>query len=456
MKCFVCGQQLIYTDKCPSCGQNVRLYKKIIASSNYLYNAGLAAAKERNLYDAEQLLRQALKLNKHQSDARNLLGLIYYETGEFAKAIEEWAISITLQPENNPAQGYLDSIYKDFSEMEMVTNVIKKYNQTLQYCSQGNDDIALLQLKKVLGLYPNYVRANQLIALLYAKMGDYDKARSYIKSTLKIDTGNAESKRLLKAIDADRKDHNKKHGRTRKEAVSYTNGNETIIQPRFRISGVPGMLVNLGLGIVVGALAVYFLVTPAITSAAKSEAAKEVAAANEQLAAKEASVGSLEDQITALNEQVASYESAASDSDAAESGYLALIDLYETFAKDSSKTYVNTQAAFRQLDPATLNKSALASYNELAEVIFEDIADDYDEALSTMDDKDYEAAIPLFKQVTDNDPAYSNGRAMYNLGVCYLRNGNKKSASKAFTKVTEIYPGTKIAKKAQKQLDKLA
>ena len=456
MKCFVCGHELIYTDKCPTCGQNVRLYKKIIASSNYLYNAGLEAAKEHNLYDAEQLLKQALKLNKHQSDARNLLGLIYYEAGEFAKAIEEWAISVTLRSEDNAAQGYLDNIYKDFSEMEMVTNVIRKYNQALQYCKQGNEDIALLQLKKVIGLYPNYIRANQLIALLYAKEGNYDKARSYLKSTLKIDTGNAESKRLLKEVEADRKESNKKRNRTRKDAVSYTNGNETIIQPRLRISGVPGLVINLVIGIAIGALTVYFLVTPAITSAAKSQAAREVAEANEQLAAKEASVGSLEDQITSLNEQLEKYKSEASENDNAESGYLALISLYETYAKDTSSKHVNTQAAFRKLDLTTLNKSALASYNELADLIFEDIEDDYDDAISAMDDEDYENAITLFKQVTDNDPAYSNGKAMYNLGICYLKNDNKKSATKAFTKVVDIYPDSKIAKKAQKQLDKLS
>ena len=56
--------------------------KKIRLVSNSFYNAGLERAKRRDLTGAVQWLQKCLNLNKYHIDARNLLGLIYYEMGE--------------------------------------------------------------------------------------------------------------------------------------------------------------------------------------------------------------------------------------------------------------------------------------------------------------------------------------------------------------------------------------
>ena len=44
MQCFKCGAQLGAEQTCPNCGMNVKMYKKLIAISNYLYNVGLERA----------------------------------------------------------------------------------------------------------------------------------------------------------------------------------------------------------------------------------------------------------------------------------------------------------------------------------------------------------------------------------------------------------------------------
>ena len=53
-------------------------YKKIMKTSNALYNDGLAKAKVRDLSGAVSSLREALKFNKRNIQARNLLGLVYF------------------------------------------------------------------------------------------------------------------------------------------------------------------------------------------------------------------------------------------------------------------------------------------------------------------------------------------------------------------------------------------
>ena len=51
-------------------------------ASNEYYNDALAKASVRDLSGAIESLKTSLKFNKLNIDARNLLGLIYFEMGE--------------------------------------------------------------------------------------------------------------------------------------------------------------------------------------------------------------------------------------------------------------------------------------------------------------------------------------------------------------------------------------
>ena len=59
---------------------------KILYQSNYWYNDGLRKAQIRDLSGAIDLLKRSLKFNKLNVQARNLLGLVYVETGEAVAA----------------------------------------------------------------------------------------------------------------------------------------------------------------------------------------------------------------------------------------------------------------------------------------------------------------------------------------------------------------------------------
>ena len=78
--------------------------------SNSFYNLGLEKAQIRDLSGAAECLKKSLHFNKYQTDARNLLGLIYYEMGETAEALVQWVISSNLQPQKNRAVHYLHEI----------------------------------------------------------------------------------------------------------------------------------------------------------------------------------------------------------------------------------------------------------------------------------------------------------------------------------------------------------
>ena len=115
MYCYNCGCRLSEHDFCTSCGVDVARYKQIVYASNMYYNDGLAKAKVRDLSGAVTSLRQSLKFNKNNVDARNLLGLVYFEMGEAVPALCEWIISKNLKPEKNVADDYINMIQSSAS-----------------------------------------------------------------------------------------------------------------------------------------------------------------------------------------------------------------------------------------------------------------------------------------------------------------------------------------------------
>ena len=146
--------------------------QKIQLAANSFYNRGLELAKERDLSGAAGYLKRALELNKYHTDARNLLGLIFYEMGETSDALVQWVISVNLQPEENRADHYLDEVQRKPGQLEIASQTIKKFNQALVYAQNGSDDLAVLQLKRVVEERPNYVKARLLLAVRQQRHGD--------------------------------------------------------------------------------------------------------------------------------------------------------------------------------------------------------------------------------------------------------------------------------------------
>ena len=156
---------------------------------------GLAKAQIRDLTGACELLRRSVRFDKRNTNARNLLGLVYYEMGETVQAMSEWVISKNLQPEKNLADDYIRRLQSNPVRLDTINQTIKKYNLALGYAKQGNDDVAVIQLKKVLNSAPNMVKGHLLLALLYMKKGEFEKARKSLVKALKIDTVETGKKR---------------------------------------------------------------------------------------------------------------------------------------------------------------------------------------------------------------------------------------------------------------------
>ena len=189
--CPHCGAQVRKNGYCSECYLPLSMLKKAQNTSNYYYNIGYDRASARDLSGAIESLLQALRYNKRNVPARNLLGLIYYEMGEAVQAMSEWVMSINYQQENNLATKYLKELKKDPVRLESVDQLARKFNMAIQYAHSEDYDLSILQLKSALSDNPHFVKGYLLLALLYIGTDNYEKARVTLRRVLKIDKANS-------------------------------------------------------------------------------------------------------------------------------------------------------------------------------------------------------------------------------------------------------------------------
>ena len=277
MFCYHCGCRLSEHDFCTACGADVSLYKKVIHVSNMFYNEGLEKAGVRDLTGAVVSLRQSLKFNKNNIRARNLLGLVYFEMGETVSALREWVLSKNMRPKKNIAGEYIDRVQSNSGRLESLTQTVRKYNRALVLCQQDSRDLAVIQLKKVISMNPGFVKAHQLLALLYMERQDWERAERELRKCREIDRNNLQTLSYLKEVEQmlmPEEGIRQSVKRKKEDAVRYQTDNELIIQPlnvKEPKGGGVSSLLNIGIGLVIGLASMYFLVVPAAQSKVRNE-----------------------------------------------------------------------------------------------------------------------------------------------------------------------------------------
>ena len=433
--------------------------KKIIYQSNYWYNDGLRKAQIRDLSGAILSLRRSLQYNRGNIAARNLLGLVYYGRGEVAEALVEWIISKNLRPRDNIANEYIQKVQDSARELEMMNQAVKKYNQCLVYCEQNGEDLAVIQLKKVVADFPQFLKAQQLLALLYLKSGQYSKARQVLKKARRLDTTNDMTLRYVYELSQHRSGKSRKEEKKSKETVEYSLGNETIIQPAHHaIKQITGKftVMNLVLGALIGAAVIIFLILPAVEESRSNKENKQMIEYSERINALEAQISAqtrMLDEYRATNEDTeAAAQTAASTSDSYEN----LLNAIEQYR---SENYSEEMIADTLLN---INREALgtagqASYDEIASEVFPSACDiKYEAGMASFDVANYDSAIDNLSKVVRMDESYNEGGALLNLALACMRNGDSASATNYLKRVMELFPDSEHAAEAATNLNSIA
>lgn len=452
MICYRCGGDAGRNDICPHCNADIKIFQKVERASNSYYNDGLQKAQVRNLSGAIISLRQALKLYKYNTQARNLLGLVYYEMGEVVDALSEWVISANYKPEDNLAINYLREIKENRSQLDAVNQTIKKYNQALLYCRQDSRDLAIIQLKKVLSLNPKLVKGHQLLALLYMQEKQPEKAKRALRDAGRIDTDNTTTLRYLKEVNRQLKEKGKDNKPKNDDLISYQSGNETIIMPkRFRESSLGGTLGYILIGLIVGVAATVFLIVPGVKSKIKEDAKNSLLDANDTISNNAITISDLERQIEDLQNQIDESESKDSEEKAKTAAYEDLLNAYVAYTSEDT---VSAGSYLEKIDSSMLSGQALETYNTINDSVSATYLEDlYNEAYGYYTAYDYENAAKSFQKIVDQDESYRDGSAAYYLAQSYRKLEKMEDAKKYYQYVLDNYPGTEKANTAANYVD---
>lgn len=447
MNCLNCGALLNESSHCPKCGFDVVVQKKVYLMSNQYYNMGLEKAEIRDLSGAIDLLKRSLKFNKLNVQARNLLGLVYFEMGEAVSALSEWVISKNIMPENNIASDYINRLQSNVNKLDVVNQTIKKYNEALNCCRNGSSDIAVIQLKKILTQNPRFIKAYHLLALNYIEQNAYEKARKVLKKAVKIDKTNSTTLRFLREVDEQtgmqtslESRFNRKFFSSSQEGkqVDYEVGGESvIIPPTFRESSVFATLLNLGFGLVMGAFVVWFLVVPANTQKINREANKKITEYSNEMSTQSTELNKMKDQITQSEETVKTAEEQITEANKKVESYDNLIKAFSAFQDED---YGKAGNALTSVDSTLLSVDAQGIYETIFEQVRTTMVNQYlDEGSTAYDAKDFPKAIEVLEKAREIDE--ENYEILNYLALSYMESGDNTSALKWFQAILDLFDG---------------
>ena len=465
MFCYNCGNLLAEYDFCPSCGSDVKMYKKIIYTSNRFYNEGLEKAKVRDLSGAIVSLRQSLKFDKNNIDARNLLGLIYFELGEVGASLSEWVISQNIRPETNVAVEYIKLLRSSNSRLGDMDTAVQKYNIAYNYCLQDSKDLAIIQIRSALSKNRQFAKAHLLLGLLYMDKGDWEKADNEINACLKIDRGNtlalayqSEIDRMLEPEEGEKKNSR----RNTKEAIRVQRDDDFIIQPpnvrEPRNSGI-GTIVNILIGLVLGAAAVYFLIVPARVARVNSEAQENIKEIGNQKDMLNSTIQELENRIESLtrdNETLENVIESYSGDNGTMSEYDKLVRVATDYLinADSGVAAQSLDEIRDSVDASTMSEAYNELYDALLSVIGPEVAGTYyDEGMAAYHAENYETAIERLSKASYYDK--TNADALFTLGNAYRLLGNYDEARSIYEQVIQTFPDTERAARSEQYIKEI-
>lgn len=429
-------------------------YKKIMMTSNRLYNDALEKAKVRDLSGAVSSLKLSLKYNKRNIHARNLLGLVYFEMGEAVLAMSEWVISKNLEGTKNIADDYIQDMQSNPTQLDTINQTIKKYNQALNYCHMDSQDLAIIQLKKVLSINQNLIAGHQLLALLYIVQEDYEKAKKSLTKAISIDANNTTTLTYLKEVDRALSEKEEAQGGRKKRGqgavYSYQSGNETIIQPGIEKERMGfSSIVNIIIGIIIGLAICWFLVMPAKIDKATKENDEKFLGVSEQLTAEQADKQTVIEQLQESQQEVADLK-------------LQIEEMTGNAGKVTINDYLN-QAATIYLEEPENAEGIMEALGNISDDALAEVSDTFknlytklysaaglkavsiymDNGRAAMRSSDYEAAIAQYTKAWELDSSDSN--ILMNLAHAYRKAGDTQKADELYIQLMRDFPDTQNA-----------
>ena len=419
--------------------------------ANVYYNLGLERAGYRDLSGAAELLKKALRFNKYQTDARNLLGLIYYEMGEVADALIQWIISLNLQPSSNRADYYLENIQRNSVQLEICSQQVKKFNQALYQAQHEGEDLAILQLNRIIDETPHFVKAHILLALLYMQKGDNVRAGSSLYKVLRIDRNNPKALVLMDEV-------KKRTGKAEVERNKLKNAfshrqmeDDDVILPEVKKQATAGqMVLYMCAGFILSVLAFVIIILPGVRRGMNVDNNQELVEISQELSEKTARLNDLEESYSGLEAQ---FNDVSTRLNAYEQENADFLSLYQTLnsitAAYTEGNIVQAANDYLAIDASSVTEEPMSSmYAEVSRYMqsegWQRVCELGTQSWNGGDMAQAETYYNLSLQLKPDEP-----ETMFLLGRLYQVQNRTEEANALFDRIVGEHPESPYAERAQ-------
>ena len=468
MNCPKCGNVVaVRRNRCEFCGKDLTIVRRADRLSNTYYNRGLEKSKVRDLSGAVLMLKKSLEMNKRNTNARNLLGLVFFEMGETVAALSEWVISKHFQAKDNDADLYIGAVQANPTKLDSMNQAIKKYNIALDSAKQGNDDLAILQLKKVINLNPHFIRALQLLSLLYMKNNEYERARRCLAKANKIDLANTTTLRYQSELSR------LVNGGENGQVPYWSDGNssaEPLGKPLSPISSYKEekpnvwLFINLILGVIIGVSVLFFLIVPTVKKNAQSEYLEKQRNFDSELLVYRTKLTSSEKEVEDLKAKLAEKQKELDSvviPEYDQNMYDSILSAVNRYIELESAGGMTTEGALEVtelLSKVDSNKLENQDAVKLYEMLKKEVApvatkEASEQGKVAFNNKEYDKALALLNQAyTLGEPSDTT---LYYLGKTHQELEQNEEAKTYYNQLLKDFPNSSLAKYAKQRLSDL-
>lgn len=466
MNCPKCGNVVAARrNRCEICGKDLSIYRRTSRLSNAYYNRGLEKAKVRDLTGAVLMLKKSLEMNKRNTNARNLLGLVFFEMGETVAALSEWVISKHFQSQDNDADVYIEAVQANPTKLDAMNQAIKKYNIALDSAKQGSDDLAIIQLKKVISLNPHFIRALLFLALLYMKNNELERARRCLVKASKIDLTNTTTLRYMSEL-------NLMVSGGEAAPTPYWSEGDVLAEPMSKpISPISTykeekpnvwLFINLVLGVIIGVLVVFFLIVPTVKQNVEKEYIQNERDYNSDISALTAKLISAEKEVESLNTKLSQKQQELDaivipeyDREMYDSLLIALYRYIEYKETDTltNEAVVEVAELLAMVDTKRMEKEEADKLCEMVRSEIYPIAakTTYEQGIDAFDNGDYTSSYQYLTKSYTYQP--NDDYTLYYLGKACVELKEYEQARGYYQKLLDEFPDSGLVKYAKKRLE---
>ena len=221
---------------------------------------------------------------------------------------------------------------------------IKKYNHALLLCREGHEDMAAIQLRRILSQNPKLIKGYHLLALIQIRNQEWNKARRTLKKAAKIDKTNTTTLRFLREVEEQtgvptRLERQKKgffHVVKNKEPEYDPAESEYAVQaPVYRERSRLPVFLLLMSGMIAGAVAFWLLAVPAIKQRIYQQANEQIVQYSESLATQGAELTRAQGEAQESGNTAEAVSARLEEEEARSQSYEALMTAYTSYQQQN-------------------------------------------------------------------------------------------------------------------------